>query len=243
MHVLITGGSGVIGQELVKGFLSKGCFVTFTSTSENNASKILEKFDNYKDKLNATIVEFNDECDVKKFVKENAGKYTHLINNARSLKSVGVEENGFSSSSNIHKELFMSVTLPYLLSSGFVDTLESIVNISSMYGVVPFNKHLYEDGYNSAPIQYGVAKAAQIHLTKELAVRFADKGVKVNTVSFGGVEGRVDDHFKERYAKLCPTGNMLEKDELFEPVWFVAGGSSKNLTGHNLIVDGGWSVW
>ncbi|WP_150464673.1 SDR family NAD(P)-dependent oxidoreductase [Francisella sp. XLW-1] len=243
MHVLITGGSGVIGQELVKGFLSKGYDVSFTSTSEDSAGKVLERFVDHKDKLRALIVEFNHETDVEEFVRENVGKYTHLINNARSLKSVVVEENGFSSSSNIHKELFMSVTLPYLLSCGFVDTLKSIVNISSMYGVVAFNRNLYEDGYNSSPIQYSIAKAAQIHLTKELAVRFADRGVRVNTVSFGGVEGRVSDEFKKRYAKLCPAGEMLKKGELFEPVWFVSSSVSKSLTGHNLIVDGGWSVW
>ncbi|MED7787535.1 SDR family oxidoreductase [Francisella sp. 19X1-34] len=243
MHVLITGGSGVIGQELVKGFLSKGVEVTFTSTSETSANKVLEKFESYKSKLHSAIVEFNDESDVKSFIKANVGKYTHLINNARSLKSVKVEEDGFSSATNIHKELFMSVTLPYLLSCGFIDTLKSIVNISSMYGLVTFNKHLYEDGYSSASIQYGIAKAAQIHLTKELAVRFADKGIRVNTVSFGGVEGRVNDDFKERYAKLCPAEKMLTKSELFDHVWYISSNSSKSLTGHNLIVDGGWTIW
>lgn len=243
MHVLITGGSGVIGQELVTGFLSKGYEVTFTSTSNASADKVLERFLDYKNKLHAEIVEFNEEEDVKNFIKNNAGKYTHLINNARSLKSVGVEKDGFSSATNIHKELFMSVTLPYLLSCGFVDTLKSIVNISSMYGVVTFNKHLYEDGYSSAPIQYGVAKAAQIHLTKELAVRFADRGIRVNTVSFGGVEGRVNDDFKQRYAKLCPAEEMLTKGELFDHVWYISSSTSKSLTGHNLIVDGGWSIW
>lgn len=112
-----------------------------------------------------------------------------------------------------------------------------------MYGIVPPNKHLYEDGYSSSPIQYGIAKAAQIQLSKELCVRFADEGIRVNTISFGGFEGRVNDDFKNRYAKLCPQGKMLSIDKVFPSIWFLASSDSDGMTGHNLVIDGGWSVW
>ena len=112
-----------------------------------------------------------------------------------------------------------------------------------MYGVVAPNKNLYLDGYNKSSINYGVAKSAQIHLTKELSVRYSDLNIRVNCISFGGFEGRVDKTFLKNYAKMCPLGRMLDKSESFGPVWFLSSDLSNGTTGHNLIVDGGWSVW
>ena len=57
-----------------------------------------------------------------------------------------------------------------------------------MYGIVPPNPNLYKKGESGTPIHYGVAKAALIHLTKELAIRLSDKQVRVNSISYGGVE-------------------------------------------------------
>ena len=113
-----------------------------------------------------------------------------------------------------------------------------------MYGIVAPNKKIYVDGYNSSPSFYGVAKAAQIHLTKELSVRMANHRIRVNSISFGGVEGRVNNSFKKKYAQLCPIGRMLKPSEIFEPIWFLANeNSSSGATGHNLVIDGGWTIW
>ena len=65
-----------------------------------------------------------------------------------------------------------------------------MINISSIYGLVVPNLTIYESKNASVPVHYGVAKAALDHLTKELAVRLADHGIRVNAVAFGGVEGR-----------------------------------------------------
>lgn len=242
MHVLITGGTGLFGKALVKGFLEKGCKVTFTSTNLDKANTLVSELG--EENLQYEIVKFDSEDSINAFIQANRNNgFTHLVNNARSLNGLAVDADGYANASSLASEFFMAVSLPYLLTVGLSDSLVSVVNISSMYGVVPPNKHLYENGYETNPVQYGVAKAAQIHLTKELAVRFADKGVRVNAVSFGGVEGRVDDAFKQRYAVLCPEGKMLKLDQVFNPVWFALSDDSAGMTGHNLVVDGGWSVW
>ena len=139
----------------------------------------------------------------------------------------------------------MSVYLSYFLSTKLNrKNLSSVVNISSMYGIVAPNKSLYVNKYKSSPIFYGVSKAAQIHLSKELAVRLAKYNIRVNSVSFGGVEGRVDQKFKKKYKILCPLGRMLKSNEIFEPIWFLSNNElSSGATGHNLIIDGGWTIW
>jgi NAD(P)-dependent dehydrogenase (short-subunit alcohol dehydrogenase family) len=121
--------------------------------------------------------------------------------------------------------------------------IRRVVNIGSQYGTVAVNPHLYIDPVKQSPLHYGVAKAALAHLTKELAVRLAGKNIQVNCVAFGGVEGRVDDAFKERYAKLCPMGRMLRDDEVVGPVDMLLSDKCSGITGHVLAVDGGWGIW
>ena len=66
----------------------------------------------------------------------------------------------------------------------------------------------------------------------------------MNSVSFGGVEGRVDEAFKKRYSNLCPQGRMLKLEDILEPINFLLDEKmSSGMTGHNLLVDGGWSIW
>ena len=92
-------------------------------------------------------------------------------------------------------------------------------------------------------MHYGVAKAALGQLTRELAVRLSGRGIMVNCVAFGGVEGRVDDACRERYAKLCPSGRMLKEEELPGPVDLLLSSAGSGITGHVLFVDGGWTAW
>jgi NAD(P)-dependent dehydrogenase (short-subunit alcohol dehydrogenase family) len=77
-------------------------------------------------------------------------------------------------------------------------------------------------------------------LTKELSVRISSYKIRVNSISFGGVEGRVNQSFKKKYAELCPQGRILNYKEIFEPVWFLTNEeTSSGATGHNLVIDGG----
>ena len=121
--------------------------------------------------------------------------------------------------------------------------LKNIINISSMYGIVPMNPLLYDNPKFESYINYSVAKAAQIHLSKELAIRLASRHIRVNTISYGGIAGRVSDSFKMRYAQLCPQGKMLKEEEVVGAVDFLVSDLSIGMTGHNLVVDGGWTTW
>ena len=141
----------------------------------------------------------------------------------------------------------MAIVVPYELTMALAQQqnsrLESVVNIGSQYGVVAPNLNLYSEPVIESPLHYGVAKAGMGHLTKELAVRLAGQDIRVNCVAFGGVEGRVGDDFKKRYAALCPMGRMLNESDLAGPVDLLLSSASSAITGHTLVVDGGWSVW
>jgi NAD(P)-dependent dehydrogenase (short-subunit alcohol dehydrogenase family) len=179
---------------------------------------------------------------------EQRGLYPDgLVNNARSLSFLRVDNTGMTNRADFVNELTLDVVAPYELTMALArmskSRLATVVNIGSQYGVVAPNRALYEDFEQQSPIQYGVAKAALVHLTRELAVRLAPRHVRVNCISFGGVAGRANPAFEARYAQLAPAGGMLREADVPGPVAFLLSEASAGMTGHNLVVDGGWTIW
>ena len=247
--ILITGGTGKFGGQFVKHFATKGWQVLFTTTCQNNADKLMAKIgSDYR--LMPLIVDFTKPQAVQDIINRVQGSsYTinHLVNNARSLDFLQTDSLGQTSREDFLAEYLMDVVVPYELSMGLFNIqpkeLSTITNIGSQYGVVAANPALYEDYPRQSPIQYSVAKAALIHLTKELAVRFSDFDIRVNCIAYGGVSGRVDDSFEDRYAKLTPSGRMLSESEIIGPLDFLISESCTAINGQTIQADGGWTLW
>jgi NAD(P)-dependent dehydrogenase (short-subunit alcohol dehydrogenase family) len=119
----------------------------------------------------------------------------------------------------------------------------TIINIASLYGVVSPNHKMYPGTGIVQPVAYTVSKHGIIGLTKYAATWLAEKGVRVNAITPGGVFNDHDDLFLERFGQLCPNGRMMHKEELRGAIVYLASDASSNVIGHNLIVDGGWTVW
>ncbi len=124
----------------------------------------------------------------------------------------------------------------------------SIVNVSSIYGLLSPVQDLYafrrEGGETFVkPVAYSVSKSAILNLTRYLATYWAKSGVRVNTLTLGGVWNDQPSEFLESYAGRVPVGRMLEASEALGAVVFLASDASSYMTGANLVVDGGWSAW
>ena len=241
--VLITGGTGKIGSRLVEHFHAQGRAVVFTSRSDENIAKIVSG----RKGLVGIKVDFRDDAAVDVIIAALSSQdieVSALVNNARDLDALGVDEDGTVPGANWLAEYRIDVVLPYQLTLALAKRggLKKVVNVSSMYGMNSFNPHLYEGPFRP-PLQYACAKAALIHLTKCLAVQFAPQEIAVNCVTYGGVEGRVDDGFRKRYAALCPVGRMMKDDETVGSVDFLLSDKAAYITGQNIVVDGGWSAW
>jgi NAD(P)-dependent dehydrogenase (short-subunit alcohol dehydrogenase family) len=250
-EILITGGSGKVGFQLVNHFLNKKFKVVTTSRNSERFLKEKESLLHPLSKENLRLIEVDftekDAVEILLNYYSSAGKTpTHIIHNARSLDYLKIEADKTVSNENFAGEFFMDVIFPYRLSMEINklenNRLKNLIFISSMYGVVAPTPSLYEELATSSPIHYGVSKAAQIHLTKELAVRLAPK-VRVNCVSFGGIKGRAGKDFEKRYNSLNPLNKMLEEADVVGPVDFLVSDSSKDMTGQNIQVDGGWTIW
>lgn len=249
--ILITGASGKLGRHLTRHFLTRGVTVIAIGRQTKTLSELaaeLNKEDAARLKtLAVDLMEPTAPAEILQYLGSRNFYPSALINNARRLDSLLIDNDGQTPRDAFMGEFLLGTVVPYELSMALASQsggmLNTIVNVGSMYGVVAANPALYDEPEQQSPIQYSVAKAALVHLTRELSVRLAGKDIRVNTVSFGGVEGRVDEAFKSRYNDLCPMGRMLTENDVIGPVEFLISLASAGMTGHNLVVDGGWSIW
>jgi len=250
--VLITGGTGNIGSQLVSDLLDDGFLVVTTSHSDSNIKKIKNKFSDYCQNgllhlIKVDLEEKDSSRQIVTYLKKQNLQMRSLINNARSTKYLKLNNKNETDRTNWFGEFLLDVVVAYELIMALAtlenSQLENIINISSIYGMVAPTPGLYNDLKKESPVNYWVAKAGLIQLTKELAVRLAYKNIRVNCISYGGVEGRADEDFKKRYGQFCPAGRMLRRDEVYGAVSFLLSKGSSGLNGHNLVVDGGWTTW
>jgi NAD(P)-dependent dehydrogenase (short-subunit alcohol dehydrogenase family) len=123
----------------------------------------------------------------------------------------------------------------------------SIINIGSLYATVAPDQRLYDHLPSDPPFlkppAYGASKAAVVNLTMYFAALWGPYGVRVNALSPGGVAGGQDEEFTRKYAARVPLGRMAEPADLAGPLVFLASRASRYVTGINLKVDGGFTVW
>ena len=244
--ILITGTTGLLGKEFVNHFLENEMKVLAVYRNQEKFDAMFEKNPN----LIGICVDLVQENSSDKIVEslEKANIFPeYLVNVASGKESFNVSSEGFSERKDMMENYLINVVLPYELSFKLANhqktKLKKIINLSSMYGVIPYNPCLYDNPLTETPIQYSITKAALIHLTKELAIRFADKNITVNCISYGGVEGRASEEFKEKLSKLTPLKRMMTPKETVKALDFLISDNSSYMTGHNLVVDGGRTVW
>mgnify|MGYP000378796204 CR=1 FL=1 len=236
--VLVTGATGRLGSVMCEGLLSMGCRVigTYFKGKDRNLS------------IEYIPLDITDSNSIDLLVKNLSTKSIDIdwvVHNARSSDSLAINADGWPSPENFLNELTMAVTGPTYLTEKLLtfNSLTQIIFVSSIYGMVVPNFNIYSDIKDVPAIQYGVSKAAQLHLVKEMAIRLYKYSTRVNALVFGGVGGRASEEFYNRYSENCPQHRMLDNDDVLNGLLMALDPRQKSITGQAFVVDGGWTLW
>lgn len=260
--IIITGALGQLGQEYSKACYNSGAKIVaidlFSPDSEK--VKITERaFDESRYfYLQTNLLDKNALTIVLDLIKRKWGTPHVLINNAAidSPPSSPAGENGpFESYPEESWDKVMGVNVKgvFLACQVFggamaIEGRGSIINISSIYGLVSPNQDIYDYRRQNGetfykPVAYSASKSALFNLTRYLATYWSKKGVRVNTLTLAGVFNNQDKNFLNEYTKRIPIGRMAKSTEYNGAIIFLASDASSYMTGSNLVVDGGWTAW
>jgi len=145
------------------------------------------------------------------------------------------------------RALRINLTSSFVLVQEAQDALKktgkgSVILISSIYGIVGPDMSLYEGTTMNNPVGYGASKGGLLQLTRYMATILAPN-IRVNAISPGGIWRNQPDIFCERYEARTPLRRMGTEEDLKGAIAYLASDLSAYVTGHNLVVDGGWTVW
>lgn len=255
---IVTGACGLLGKEHCKALAEAGANVVvadinlaateaFASTLEGNHLAIAIDVTS-KDSLNKA----------KEQILQKYGSIDVLVNNAAVNDMFeNPELSGFYSQFENYpldswtKSLEVNVTGVFLASQVFGLVMAkqgagSIINIASTYGVIGPDQSIYvepgqEQKFFKSPA-YPATKGAIINFTRYLAAYWGKNGVRVNTLSPGGVENGQEDWFIKNYSKKTISNRMAQPNDYKGAIVFLASDASSYMTGANLIVDGGWTA-
>jgi NAD(P)-dependent dehydrogenase (short-subunit alcohol dehydrogenase family) len=242
--VVVTGANGQLGSALVHRYLELGLTVVALDINQlSNQEQHENLFHYYADveKLDATKTLF------RKIVSHH-GNIDILVNNAGVAYFTHFKNRTETEMDNMYEvNLKGSVNciLSLVESRKSSDTSCSIVNIASLYGIVSPDFRIYNEQDRRSPEMYGATKAGLIQITKYFAVALADNSIRVNAVSPGGIfndSNPQSNSFVKNYSLRTPLKRMAKVNEIVGPVVFLSLNESSYITGHNLVVDGGYSA-
>ena len=242
----------MLGQQHAEVLSDAGAYVVIADISQEICDPVAERITKRNDiEALGVEVDITSETSVKKMVDKIHQKFSRidiLINNA-AVKPKHIF-NAFEDYLLEDWEEVMKVDLGGMFVCSKIMGKEMakqgggvIVNIGSIYGIVGTDQRIYGTSGINAPAVYAAAKGGVVNLTRYLATYWANKNIRVNCLSPGGVFNQQDQGFVERYCAKTPLGRMAEKDDFKAALLFLVGPGSAYMTGANLVVDGGWTAW
>ncbi|MBR7131762.1 MAG: SDR family oxidoreductase [Lentisphaeria bacterium] len=248
---LVTGGCKNFGAEIALGLAEMGATVAVTARDYQRAAasvKELKKETGYE--FIPYELELTDENSVIRLfadIKERFGRLDILVNNAggHSKKACGLLEK--ESLEGWREFIEPNLTGTFLMIREFAGLMMpqgsgSIINIASMAGMVGRDRKIYGDDMTPNPIAYSAAKAGVIGMTYDCAAYLGEYGIRVNAISPGGFERTQPEHFIKDYSALTMLKRMGRAGyDLKGAVAFLASDAAAYITGHNLVIDGGFT--
>lgn len=263
---MITGGAGLLGGQHAEAIGEMGGIPVLLDLdgdkAKARAEEIARAFDIPTLGLTVDVTDPEAIGDALSRTLDAFDKVDILINNAANdpkIETVHPSDRHWSRLERFplelwHRDLSVGLTGAFLCSQIIGSEMARrgtgvILNVASDLAVIAPDQRIYrqsglpEEQQPVKPVSYSVVKAGLLGLTRYLATYWADKGVRVNALSPGGVRNHQDAKFVQRLANLVPLGRMAQEDEYKAAVVFLVSDASSYMTGANLVIDGGRTCW
>lgn len=253
-NVLLTGAAGHLGRSMAKALADAGATVWLNGRQRPALEALRDEITARGGQAEVTDFDVTDEHAIDagiSLIEKRSGRLDGIVNNAYSGSTGSLETAGAAEFADAYDVTVTAAVrlatraLPLLRQAG--PESASIINISSMYGIVSPDPRVYDTPEAVNPPHYGAAKAALLQLTRYMACQFGKDGIRVNAVVPGPFPANAvresDPDFVARLAAKVPLGRIGRPDELGGPVVFLASKASSYMTGSTLVVDGGWTAW
>jgi len=263
---LVTGGAGLLGKEHALALLEVGANVVLWDVNTENLIRVTNELtkDFSEHSVKMSVVDISKEEEVSNAYKElelQGITISILINNAAINPKYNSESKGtvFSRVENLtlddwNYQVSVGLTGAFICTKYFgskmaINHSGVILNISSDLSVISPDQRLYkvsgaeENSQPVKPITYSVIKSGLVGMTKYLATYWSANGVRVNALSPGGIYEEQNTDFVKKISDLIPLGRMAKSNEYRSAVQFLCSDASSYMTGQNIVMDGGRSVW
>lgn len=257
---LVTGGAGILGRTFIAALADFGASVAVIDVDkklvDELASDLVSRFGVKAIGVATDVADPTCVAAMVETVEKALGPIDILHNNAATK---GKRPDAFFASVKDFELSVWREVMAVNLDAMFLVAKEvgarmadrgrgSIVQTASIYGVMAPDQRIYDQAeYLGHPINtpavYSASKAGVVGLTRYLAAYWGDQGVRVNTLTPGGIESGQNEEFKRRYSDRVPMRRMGNAKELASALVFLASDASSYMTGQNIVVDGGLSVW
>ena len=249
---LLTGAAGQIGKKIINYLINNKSNVFAIDLNYPDLNKLKEE--NYKKNKSLKIM----KCDITKkneLIKTFKKAYDFFGNIDGVIANAGVSVfEDFLDRNEKSIDFVMDVNMKgtILTNQIFINFAKNkktkgvIVNVASHYGIISPDPRIYKKNDRKNSEVYGATKAGVIQMTKYFSVHAAKFGVRVNSISPGGIYSGLKSQskfFKKNYSNRCPVGRLAYVEEIIGPIVFLLSDASSYVNGHNLVVDGGMSSW
>lgn len=254
--IVVTGGGGILGTRMVGALVAAGAAVAVIERELDKAAAACAGLDDLAGQAAPFAADIRETASVEAAaaaIEQRFGDVHGLVNNA-AAKSANFFEPFETFPLEDWKEVMdVNLTGAFICAQVFGRGMAqrghgAIVNTLSIYGVVAPDQRIYEGSMYegraiNTPAIYSASKAGLWGLTKYLSSYWGHRNVRVNAITPGGVFSGQNDEFVSRYSARVPLGRMADKDEMSGALVFLLSDAASYVTGQNVVVDGGLTVW
>ncbi len=252
---LVTGGGGHIGSAIAGVFLEAGARVVLCDLTmeacERRAGELEKQGSGRPDSVAADLAGEEGARGAVRDAIRRAGRLDILVHCAAFVGITRIpgwiEPFEKQTVAAWDAAMRVNLTAAFVMAQESAPSLKagghgSVILVSSIYGIVGPDKTLYEGTAMETPAGYAAGKGGLIQLGRYLATMLAPE-IRVNCLTPGGVWRGQPEEFQDRYKARTPLRRMATEEDLKGAALFLAGDLSSYVTGHNLVVDGGWTAW